>query len=600
MVELSDTKVRTQPAQIERLEQKAAEQAAWELVDSARKLADELAARPNLGLNTAPERELERFAELGLMMAPVPRSLGGLGLGSEPGTQAALMRLLAITGGADLALGRIYEGHVNGVLLTARYGSFAQLKALADDCREGALSGVWNTGAAELLRLHPEGERFRFEGVKTFATGAGFVRRPIVTAELDGRGWQMTLPRMETLGATLDRSFWHPLGMESSESFEVDFTGGLVGDEDLIGEPGDFYRDPMFRGGAIRFAAVQAGAVLRLHGMFTEWLEARGRGDDPYQVARLGEVSILAQECALWVEKAAAVAEESFYGTEKQHVERMVECANMMRTAIEQKATRVMQLVTAGVGAHGLLQPHRFERVIRDLTMYLRQPAPDQALAAVGRSAMEKHWRRARGPQGGFWSDEGPLESLPASYFQKIYERKRDPWDFETSAYEREKYDATLASLPRRCYASGLEVGCSIGVLTARLAVRCERLLGVDVSERALEQARIRCAGWPQVRFEQMQVPQELPDGEFDLVVVSEVAYYWQRADLERAAEGLAARQGVGGQLLLVHLIEPVVDYPLTGDEVHEYWLSRPEWKPVHAERHERFRLDLLERVGAG
>ena len=572
------------------------------LLTRARALADELAARPNLGLNTAPLREIERFAELGLLIAPFPTALGGLGLGIEPGTQLTLLRLLAIVGGADLALGRIYEGHVNGILLVARYGTSEQLERLAEDCRDGMLSGVWNTGGAAPLRLHSAAGSFRFEGIKNFATGAAFVRRPIVTAELinpehQPTGWQMTLPAMEVIAPTLDRSFWHPLGMESSESFEVDFTGGCLSQEDLIGQPGDFYRDPVFRGGAIRFAAVQAGAILRLHAMFSRWLEEKNRGNDPYQIARLGEIAISAQEAALWIEKAAAAAEQSFYGNEKQHIERMTETANMMRLAIEQKATRTMQMVIAGVGAHGLLQPNRFERVVRDLTMYLRQPAPDQTLAAVGRASLEKSHRRSSGTEWGFWSDEAPLESLPTAYFERIYERNPDPWQFESSAYEKEKYAMTLEHLGRPVYQNAVEIGCSIGVLTSHLASRTRNLLGIDLSERALERARLRNASTPHVRFACMKVPEELPEGSFDLIMISEVAYYWQKADLERAADGLAARQPKGGHLMLVHLTEHVPDYPQTGEDVHNYWLERPEWRSIDSLRHGRWRLNLLERI---
>jgi SAM-dependent methyltransferase len=331
--------------------------------------------------------------------------------------------------------------------------------------------------------------------------------------------------------------------------------------------------------------------------LFAFWLEERARTKDPYQVARLGEIAGLAQECVLWIEKAAAIADQSFYGTEKQHVERMGECANMMRLGIEPKANRVMQLVTAGVGAHGLLQPHRFERVIRDLMMYLRQPAPDETLAAVGRASLDKVKRRSGGAESGFWSDDQALESLPPHYFQQIYDRERDPWKFETSAYEREKYGITLGNLPRERYQNGLEVGCSIGVLTEQLASRCDRLLGLDVSDRAIEEAQVRCAGLEHVVFEKKQFPDELPEGSFDLVVVSEVAYYWQAADLARAADAISLLQEPGAHLMLVHLTEHVPDYPLTGDFVHEYWLGRAEWRPIKSFRHERFRLDVLERL---
>jgi hypothetical protein len=94
-----------------------------------------------------------------------------------------------------------------------------------------------------------------------------------------------------------------------------------------------------------------------------------------------------------------------------------------------------------------------------------------------------------------------------------------------------------------------------------------------------------------------MRVPQTMPEAEFDLVMVSEVGYYWNRADLGRAADGLAERHAAGGHLVLVHLTEWVPDYPLTGDQVHDFWLERPEWRRVGGERRERYRIDVLERV---
>ena len=63
---------------------------------------------------------------------------------------------------------------------------------------------------------------------------------------------------------------------------------------------------------------------------------------------------------------------------------------------------------------------------------------------------------------------------MDRDYFEGIYADGPDPWGFETSEYERRKYDLTLAALPRRRYARALEPGCSIGVLTADLARRCD------------------------------------------------------------------------------------------------------------------------------
>ena len=187
-------------------------------------------------------------------------------------------------------------------------------------------------------------------------------------------------------------------------------------------------------------------------------------------------------------------------------------------------------------------------------------------------------------------------DSLQPEYFDHVYARNRDPWQFETSEYERAKYADTLAALGRARYRSALEIGCSIGVLTAQLAARCDSLLSVDVSEAALAQARERCGALGHVKFERMQLPGEMPDGSFDLIVLSEVGYYWSRGDLQRTAEELAKRQPAGGHLLLVHWTPFVPDYPLTGDQVHELWRAQPAWKLLRENRRERYRLDVLQR----
>ena len=124
-------------------------------------------------------------------------------------------------------------------------------------------------------------------------------------------------------------------------------------------------------------------------------------------------------------------------------------------------------------------------------------------------------------------NDAAP-HSLPPGYFDDVYRANPDPWGFTTSPYESGKYAATLAALPRPRYANAFEAGCSIGVLTARLAPRCNRLLAIDVSEDALAQARARCAAFPHVRLERRLLPGEFPDadGPFDLILVSEVGYY--------------------------------------------------------------------------
>ena len=187
--------------------------------------------------------------------------------------------------------------------------------------------------------------------------------------------------------------------------------------------------------------------------------------------------------------------------------------------------------------------------------------------------------------------------TLRPAYFDDVYTANADPWGFEDKPYEQAKYADTLASLPRTHYDSAFEIGCSIGVLTARLAPRCGALLAVDGSEMPLVRARELCRDLPQVTIERMQVPDRFPPDLFDLILLSEVGYYWSPDDLTRAQDLLLAHLRIGGHLMLVHWTPWVHDYPLTGDEVHEAFLKRDGLRLLHGHREENYRLDVLERV---
>jgi predicted TPR repeat methyltransferase len=194
-----------------------------------------------------------------------------------------------------------------------------------------------------------------------------------------------------------------------------------------------------------------------------------------------------------------------------------------------------------------------------------------------------------------------PAPSVPPEYFDAKYAQKLDYWDFETSAYEAAKYADTVQSIPKGQYRNAFEIGCSIGVLTARLAKRCSKLLAIDVADQALAAAHARCAALSNVQIAKMRFPSEPPPSStrFDLMVISEVGYYWSWDDLTAAQDVIEERLESKGHLILVHWTPPVSDYPLTGDEVHQSFLQRPSLKWLQGHRADRYRLDVLEKISS-
>ncbi len=364
-------------------------------------VAELQATAPDLDREGAvPVREVVLLAEAGLLAAPVPRALGGLGLGTEAGGSATLLALLAEIGRGNLSLGRIYEGHANALQLIGTYGTPAQVEAAAEAARdERLLFGIWNTEADDGVTIEPVGAgRYRLHGAKTFASGAGVVARAIVPGRLPDGGWQMCLVPLDRVAARIDPSWWRPIGMYGSASFKVDVTGVELGEEHLIGVPDDYKRQPWLGAGAIRFAAVQLGGAEALYDIARAELRSLGRDGDPHQRARFGQLAIAVEGGRLWLRGAAPfldlACESTCLGhspdnaTDAAAFEQIVAYVNMARTAIERVCLDTIELVERSIGVRGLLRPHPIERLVRDLTIYLRQPVPDAALTDAGRYAL--------------------------------------------------------------------------------------------------------------------------------------------------------------------------------------------------------------------
>jgi hypothetical protein len=188
------------------------------------------------------------------------------------------------------------------------------------------------------------------------------------------------------------------------------------------------------------------------------------------------------------------------------------------------------------------------------------------------------------------------MTSTSRSYFERMYRENADPWGFESSPYEERKYAITVASLPRPRYRSAYEPGCSIGVLTELLATRCDRLLSTDIIPSALQRAEDRLRKNSQVLVQERSIPDQWPPGPFDLVVLSEIAYYFNVTDLGSVMACVMDSTVPGAHVVAVHW-RGETDYPLTGDGSHRVIAMTPGLFTVVHHAEEDFVLDIWERL---
>ncbi|MEU1296850.1 class I SAM-dependent methyltransferase [Streptomyces sp. NPDC005840] len=186
--------------------------------------------------------------------------------------------------------------------------------------------------------------------------------------------------------------------------------------------------------------------------------------------------------------------------------------------------------------------------------------------------------------------------STPSSYFEAMYRGAADPWHLAERWYERRKYDLTVAALPRRRYRRAFEPACSVGELTLRLAERCDAVLACDRVASAAGTAAHRLRDLPHVDVRRLTVPAEWPDGTFDLIVLSELLYYFDLADLTDLLARATSSLDADGTLVTVHWNHPVPEHLRTGGELAEILTSLPGLSLTCEHREEDFTLQTFGR----
>jgi alkylation response protein AidB-like acyl-CoA dehydrogenase len=300
-------------------------------------------------------------------------SLTSLSDPRTPDEHLALLRLLYSVGRRDLPLGRLLEGHVDARQIVARYGTPTQRAGAEDAVRAGAAFGVWNADLSGEPLILAGG---RLAGGKAFASGAGLLTHALVSFDAEG-GRQLLLLDLARTPPVIDRSWWRVTGMQRSETHIVRWDDAPVASEALIGVAGDYLREPFFSGGAIRFAAVQAGGIAGVVDAVRDHLVAQRREQDQVQRGRLADLFNAAQAAADAVSRAA-------HGWSAEDVSATLALVAAARNAVYSAGETVLTLAQAAVGLQAMFVDHPLAERLTDLAVYLRQPAPDVQRGLAG------------------------------------------------------------------------------------------------------------------------------------------------------------------------------------------------------------------------
>jgi alkylation response protein AidB-like acyl-CoA dehydrogenase len=350
---------------------------------------------------TFPAADLADLFTAGLNAPTVPVEHGGLGLGPLRGDAYSLWMMTRELAKADLSLARCWEGHTNSLVL---------LDALAvGQQRERWFEGVvgrgekWVAWSGEPQAPKP-GEARRFgttvtrtrdgwtvDGSKAFATSATGADWAILLVNLAGPGGARHASAGDgvlLLGCdlkhpsiTVDTSWWDPIGMRATASHVVHFDQTPIPAAWQLGEPGDYVREGWQQAFIPHYAASFLGAAEAAYDYAVRYVERQDKGADPYVQQRVGGMRVDLDTALLWLAHVAHLWDHG------RRAEAMV-AGSRARHVIEHLSLSTVDHCIRTCGARSLVRPSPVERILRDLSFYVRHDNDDHILATIGRGVL--------------------------------------------------------------------------------------------------------------------------------------------------------------------------------------------------------------------
>lgn len=347
----------------------------------------------------------EDFADLfaaGLCGAAVPRGYGGLGLGPACGRPLPLWLLTREIARVNLSLARCWEGHANSMVLIDAMGTAAQKSAFFDGVvRRGELWAAWSGepqtrlpgGAASVGTTVTRGDQgVVLQGSKVFATSAGGASHALLLVSTAGPGGArhqdgpadallLLACDLRDPSIEIDRRWWDPVGMRATASHRICFHNTFIPYSQQLGEPGQYLRDGWQSAFAPHYAASFLGAAEGVYEYTLATVHLQARGADPYVQQRVAKMALAIETSDLWLRHVAAC----WQAEDKRQAQL---AGSRARYLVEQLADETLQNAIHVCGARCLLRPSIVERMLRDLTFYLRHDNDDHILATIGRAIL--------------------------------------------------------------------------------------------------------------------------------------------------------------------------------------------------------------------
>jgi hypothetical protein len=336
----------------------------------------------------APRFPADAFAQL--------RAAGALAFNAFAGTRrppaADELALVRAVARADGSVGRLFDGHLNGVERLAVQGPPSLRDTELTAIAAGALRvGVWGgeprPGEGPPATTERHGETERLSGVQTFCSGAGGLHRALILARdprASGAPVSVWVDLTDAATVQVDERWYQGAGLRASVSHRVVFRGAPV--LARFGAPGAISEQPWFARDALRTAASWAGMADRALESALAELASR---PDRAQIEELAAGRMLTARHTIdaWLLRATTAMDAS--ATELPAI------ALHARVAIADACGALLDTAARACGSHPFATGGDLDRARRDLELFVLQHRLERGVAAAGAEALRHHGARA-------------------------------------------------------------------------------------------------------------------------------------------------------------------------------------------------------------